>query len=142
MSLQDHALYQIATKAILYNNGKILILYTPDGYVDFPGGRVDESERELSWQDALRREIAEELGNDITVSIGRTLFVSKRQYHKNDATHYVAAIYFECQLESGEIALSDEHVASAWIEPSELFDGTKKFVSEDEYAQLSALLAQ
>lgn len=139
MSLQNHALYQIATKALLFKEGKILVLYTPDGYLDFPGGRVDESERVLSWEEALRREVAEELGELVTINVGKTLFVSKRQYHIGGATHHIAAIYFECQYIGGEIKLSDEHGNHEWLTVEELLSSNKKFVSEDEKAQLQIL---
>jgi 8-oxo-dGTP pyrophosphatase MutT (NUDIX family) len=81
MSLTNHALYQVATKALLFDDDKLLVLYTPEGYLDFPGGRVDESERDLPWTEALQREIAEEVGPEVRVDIGQTLFVSKRSYN-------------------------------------------------------------
>lgn len=141
MSLHNHALYQVATKALLYKGGKILVLYTPDGYIDFPGGRVDESERDLSWHEALQREIAEEIGELINISVGKTLFVAKRQYHSGGKTHHIAAIYFECQYLDGEINLSDEHGNHEWLTPEELLSSTKKYMSEDEKLQLQTLFA-
>ena len=69
-SLYDHALYQVATKALLFKDDKILVLITPDGYVDFPGGRVDNSERNISWHEALRREVTEEIGGSIVIISG------------------------------------------------------------------------
>ena len=71
MSLNDHALYQIATKALIFVEDKILVLITPNGYIDFPGGRVDDSERNIPWVDALKREIKEEVGNSIVIEIGQ-----------------------------------------------------------------------
>ena len=79
MALHNHALYQIATKSLLYKDKCILVLFTPDNYLDFPGGRVDETERNLPWTEALKREVAEELGESIYIDVGRTLFVSKCQ---------------------------------------------------------------
>ncbi len=89
MPLYNHAQYQVATKALLFKDDQILVLITPDGYLDFPGGRADESERNLPWTEALRREVAEELGEQVSIEIGQTLFVSKRQYDKNDETNYI-----------------------------------------------------
>ena len=138
-SLHNHALYQVATKALLYKDNKILVLITPDGYLDFPGGRVDESERNIPWSEALKRELAEEIGETVTVNIENTLFVSKRQYHKDGATHYIAAIFFECHYLSGELKLSEEHRNLEWLTPNELLNSQLKFVSEDERIQLAAL---
>lgn len=142
MTLQNHALYQVATKSLLYKDGRILVLFTPDNYLDFPGGRVDETERNLPWTEALKRELAEELGDSISIGVGRTLFVSKRQYHKAEQTYYIAAIFFECQYVAGDIKLSDEHGNYEWLTPEEIINHRLKFMSEDERDQLLALFKQ
>jgi 8-oxo-dGTP pyrophosphatase MutT (NUDIX family) len=139
MSLYNHALYQVATKALLFKDDQILVLITPDGYLDFPGGRVDESERDLPWTEALRREVVEELGEQVSIEIGQTLFVSKRQYDKDDKTHYIAAIFFKCKYVNGDIELSDEHANHKWLTPEEIINHQLKFVSEDERNLLVAL---
>ena len=138
-SLHNHALYQVATKLLLSNNNKILVLITPDGYLDFPGGRVDASERNSAWTDTLKREVAEEIGEDVTISIGQTLFVSKRQYTKAGTTHYIAAIFFAGQYLGGAIKLSEEHQNYDWLTPDEITNSRHKFVSEDERSQLILL---
>lgn len=138
MGLYNHALYQVATKALIFDGDKVLVLQTPDGYLDFPGGRVDESERDIPWTKALKREVAEEVGDDVRIDIGQTLFVSKRQYHKAGKTHHIAAIFFECTYSGGDITLSDEHGNHGWMTMSELLNTDKKFVSPDEKQQLHA----
>lgn len=141
MGLYNHALYQVATKALIRDGDKVLVLVTPDGYLDFPGGRVDESERDLPWIDALRREVTEEIGEAMQIDIGQTLFVSKRQYHKDGQTHHIAAIFFECQYRAGDITLSDEHGSYGWLTLQQLLADHRQFVSEDERTQLRAYLA-
>jgi 8-oxo-dGTP pyrophosphatase MutT (NUDIX family) len=138
MGLKDHAQFQVATKALLTNSdGRILVLITPDGYVDFPGGRVDNSELELSWHDALKRELSEEIGTSIQVDIGQTLFVSKRRYHLEGPVKYIAAIFFACTLAGGDtVVLSEEHSDHAWMTPAELLAIDREFISEDERSQL------
>jgi len=138
MGLNNHALWQVATKALIFKDGKLLALTTPDGYLDFPGGRVDETERKLPWTEALNREIDEELGEAIRVEIGKTVFVSKRQYERDGAVHHIAAIYFEARYVSGEVTLSDEHGSFAWINPQELVTDKYKLMSDDERTQLRA----
>ena len=142
MSLHDHALYQIATKALIFDEDKILILITPDGYIDFPGGRVDQSERDIPWVNALKREIKEELGNSFVVEIGQTLFVSKRRYDKNNLTHHIAAIFYECRYQDGAIQLSDEHGSYEWSTLRDLVNDDRRFVSEDEKQHLNNLLVK
>jgi len=140
MGLYNHALYQVATKALIFDNDKLLVLETPDGYVDFPGGRVDETERNIPWTEALKREIAEEVGEALEVEIGQTLFVSKRRYHKEGAAHHIAAIFFRCNYLSGAVTLSDEHGSYSWQTPEELLQTDKPFISDDEKSQLTKLL--
>lgn len=132
MRLQDHALYQVATKALIFNGDKVLVLITPGGYLDFPGGRVDESERDIAWEDALKREVEEEVGQSIIIEVESTCFVTKRQYTKDEKTHHIAAIYFKCEYKSGNITLSDEHGDFAWLTPSEIANHSKSFMSPDE----------
>jgi 8-oxo-dGTP pyrophosphatase MutT (NUDIX family) len=139
MSHCSHAQYQVATKALLFKDDRILILITPDGYLDFPGGRVDKSERDLPWAEALRREVSEELGEQVSIQVGETLFVSKRQYDKDNKTHYIAAIFFKCTYVNGDIELSEEHAKHKWLTPKEITNNTLKFVSKDERNQLVAL---
>jgi 8-oxo-dGTP diphosphatase len=141
MSANNHAVYQLATKALLYKGDKVLVLQTPDGYIDFPGGRVDESEQNLPWEDALRREIAEEIGESLRMEIQQILFVSKRAYHKDNVANHIAAIFFKCKYISGEIELSDEHAAHRWLTIQELHNDQNKFMSEDEKRQIKKLNA-
>ncbi len=139
MSLSNHALYEVATKALLFKDDQILILITPDGYLDFPGGRVNESEREVPWSEALKREVTEELGENVAIKIGNTLFVSKRQYQKDKKKHYTAAIFFKCKYVGGDIELSEEHTNYKWLTPEEIINNSLMFMSEDERSQLVAL---
>ncbi len=134
-----YASYRISVKALLYKDDKILVLYTPDGYVDFPGGRVDESEIDIPWTEVLRRELAEEVSESIEVEIGKTLFVSKRRYNREGVVHDVAAIYFECKLVGGDVTLSHEHGDHKWLTPAEILADDHKFISEDEKQQLKNL---
>lgn len=139
MGLYNHALYQVATKALIFDGDKVLVLHTPDGYIDFPGGRVDESERDIPWIEALRREVDEEVGEHVQLDIGQTLFVSKRTYHKEGKTHYIAAIFFECTYMSGDVTLSEEHGNHEWMTMAELLSTDREFISPDEKSQLTAL---
>lgn len=139
MGLNNHALWQVATKALLFNGeGKLLALTTPDGYLDFPGGRVDETERQQPWTESLKREVGEELGPSITFEPQNIAFVSKRSYHHDGTTHYIAAIYFTARYIGGDIELSDEHAQYAWIDPKTILTSNYTFVSDDERQQLQA----
>jgi len=136
MGLYNHALWQVAVKALLFDEkGKILTLTTPDGYLDFPGGRVDESEWDTPWATSLQREIKEELGGAVRFDIKETVFVSKRQYHREGQTHYIAAIYFRCDYKGGAVELSDEHAQFMWQTPEDILRGDQRPMSADEQKQ-------
>jgi len=137
----NHMLYQVTVKALLFKDGKLLTLISPNGYLDFPGGRVDASECNLTWEESLEREVAEELGQDLHIKVGETVFVTKRAYTFSGTAHHVAAIYFKAEYESGQITLSDEHARFDWVDPAALATTDYKFVSADECRQMRAYFA-
>jgi 8-oxo-dGTP diphosphatase len=104
--------------AVIYDNGgKILLAQRPAhkhlGLLwEFPGGKVERGE---SPEDALIREIKEELGCDIT--IGRAL--SRFQH---DYGSVVIEMYpFVCALTPNSLpAHPHEHKALAWVAPHAL----------------------
>jgi len=133
MSLYDYMYFQVSVKAIIKEGQKILLLETPDGYYDFPGGRIDETEKDLELHEVLKRELQEEIGNNIKFTVGDIAFVSKRRYTKNSKENRLIAIFYEADYISGKIELSDEHTKYTWVEPQSILNKPKKFMSEDEY---------
>ena len=135
MSLNDFAYFQVSLKTILRKEDSILLLITPDGYYDFPGGRIDKSEINLNFNDVLARELREELGNDLKFKTDNVAFVSKRFYDKNNTNYHILATFFEAQWLEGNITLSNEHTKSRWIKPHSILINPEKFISKDEYIQ-------
>ena len=91
---------------------------------EFPGGKVEKNE---TFEDALRREIKEEL--DIKINIIEKF--SEEKY--KDAKIDVLLHYYFCTLKSGEIKLN-EHEDLAWIKKEsfnkyEFAEGDKNIVS-------------
>ena len=125
--------FQVSVKAIIKEGQKILLLETPYGSYDFPGGRIDETEKDLELHEVLKRELQEELGNNIKFTVGDIAFVSKRRYTKNSKENRLIAIFYEADYISGKIELSDEHTKYTWVEPQSILNKPKKFMSEDEY---------
>lgn len=142
MGLQNHAYFQVATKLMLKKGGKILALITNDDYLDFPGGRIDETEVDLPLEVALKREIEEELGPSLKYEVEKPIFISKRHYTKNGQNFRIVAIYYEAKYLSGDIKLSDEHAVFKWVSPSKLLAETHKLISDDEKAQLQKYLSK
>jgi ADP-ribose pyrophosphatase YjhB (NUDIX family) len=133
--MDKHAYFQVAAKAIVKKDNKILLLKTKDNYYDFPGGRMNESEVDLSLHEVLKRELKEELGQDFTFDIKEIAFVSKRRYEMDNKDNRIIAIFFQVDYVSGDILLSDEHSNCEWINPKDIIRSPDKFISEDEYEQ-------
>lgn len=89
---------------------------SPEKLWEIPGGRIDVGEEELPLQDILQREIAEELGTKVRVSIGRPCALWTRIC---PGVPNVFLTGFQCDFVSGEITLSDEHLAYRWVTKEE-----------------------
>ncbi len=79
---------------------------------EFPGGKIEKGE---SPEDALIREIEEELG--ISIQIMYFLDSNIHQY----ATKAIRLIPFVCKIKEGEISLR-EHAQYKWLNRNELLD--------------------
>lgn len=104
--------------AIIINNNKILCVQRGDNkreYIafkyEFPGGKVEIGE---TREEALVREIKEELGIEITI-LEEFLTVDHTYPDFNVIMHS-----FICGCENSEVQLS-EHVALQWLPKKELF---------------------
>lgn len=102
--------------AIIINDGKVFA--TQRGYGEFqggwefPGGKVENGE---IAQEALRREIREELDTDIQVlDLLDTIEYDYPQFHIRLECHI-------CDISSGNLMLR-EHEDSCWLDESTLYD--------------------
>lgn len=115
----------VATKAFIAHQGKVLILKESIRYgdaanvgrFDVPGGRIKPGQK---FDDSLRREILEETG--LTITIGKPFFVNEWRPVVNNEQWQVVGTFFECQAESDQIKLSEDHDAFAWIDPQKYQD--------------------
>ncbi|MBU0613624.1 NUDIX domain-containing protein [Patescibacteria group bacterium] len=114
-----------ATKAFIKYKGKILILResgdyqdgTNEGSFDVPGGRVEPGQR---FDESLRREIKEETG--LNVAIGDPFFVNEWHPQKNGEQWQIIGIFFECEADTDQVALSEDHNKFEWIDPEQYKD--------------------
>lgn len=114
----------VAAKAFIERDGKVLILREAAGYkdgtnaakYDVVGGRITPGEK---LEDALRREVEEETG--LNIEIGHPFFADESQPRPvvRGEEWQVIKIYFACRAKDGEVHLSDDHEALAWIDPKE-----------------------
>lgn len=100
--------------AVITDNGKIFA--TQRGYGEwkdwweFPGGKIELGEMP---EEALRREIHEEL--DTEIEVGELLKTVEYDY----PTFHITMHCFLCTVVSGHLALL-EHEAARWLNPEEL----------------------
>ena len=88
--------------------GRVLMIRSPRGDWEFPGGQVEEGEDLIA---ALQREVLEETG--LTVTVGKLAGV-----YSNVKSHIVM-FDFLCELVSGELQTSAESLAVEWVAADE-----------------------
>ena len=101
---------------VLNQEGEPIIFATQRGYGEFkdgwefPGGKVEEGE---TPQEALKREIMEELDTEITV--GKLIDTIEYDY----PTFHLSMDCFWCEIVKGELVLK-EHEAARWLTREQL----------------------
>ena len=97
-------------------NGEPIIFATQRGYGDFkggwefPGGKIEEGE---TPQEALKREIMEEL--DTEISVGELINTVEYDY----PTFHLSMDCFWCEIVKGDLVLK-EHEAAKWVTNEQL----------------------
>jgi 8-oxo-dGTP pyrophosphatase MutT (NUDIX family) len=110
-------LYVVAVAALIFREDKVLAMRRAASKDAGPGlwetlsGRVSVGEEPF---DAVRREISEECGLEVTVSPHP--FTAYQAYR--NAQPMVVIVYLAEYL-SGEVVMSEEHDDHAWLTPAE-----------------------
>jgi 8-oxo-dGTP diphosphatase len=109
--------FGIAVKALIYNQGKYLILYksqreeiNPESY-DIPGGRLVFGETSV---ETLTREVREEVGIDVKPQVITECW----SFIKAD--FQLVGITYLCIAESIKIHTSKEHTSHQWADIEEI----------------------
>ena len=121
-----HRNFEVGQKAFIERDGRVLILFFPNGWLDFPGGRINEGEDDLG--EALRREIREETTLEVAITAPFATWLGR--------AGTVLLVGYRCSYVSGEVTLSDEHNDFRWVDRSdfrELDDGSPPFAALVDY---------
>ena len=103
--------------AIIVRNGRIMLAQRPPdkklgGLWEFPGGKVEAGE---SSEDALHRELQEELGCSVRITQRLAPFVHEYGWGR------IKLIPFVCEIAEGSPEPhAHEHTALVWVERGEL----------------------
>ena len=121
-----HKLFQVGQKALIEKDGRVLVVFFPNGWLDFPGGRIDEGESDII--DALNRELREETTLEVEVVDPFATWLGRG--------NTVYLVGYRCRYVSGEVKLSDEHESYRWVsraDYSTLDDGSGPFAALRRY---------
>ncbi len=109
----------VGAKAIIHDIDRgALIIKHERGYWDIPGGRLDDDE---DLEDALARELGEELPNCKLKSIGEQVGAFRVHKDIEEGTSLVL-VYYVVDVEAPEmIELSHEHTEYMWVKSEQDF---------------------
>ncbi|MGH7726421.1 MAG: NUDIX domain-containing protein [Candidatus Eiseniibacteriota bacterium] len=113
-----HPLFEVALKAFLVRDGKLLMVRERDGQAlwELPGGRIGAGEEERSAADVLAREVAEELGPGLRYELEGPVVSWSRTPAGTARTHWAFLVGYLCRYVDGDISLSEEHSEHAWVD--------------------------
>lgn len=113
--MHDTSSIEIILRAVIINNGKILLCQPLDkSYYYLPGGHLEKGER---LEDSLKRELKEEAG----VEIKSMQFLDLKE-HFYDEHHEINLIY-RVELTASQpenIICQEDHFTFTWVEVSNL----------------------
>lgn len=137
-----------AVRAILYRNGKILLVRTNYGDYKFPGGGVETGEE---LKAALRREIKEETGYiDVAIGpcVGRTLEQNEEPEEEN-AFFQMESLYYMCRMRSekrGDGMLDDYEekmgFKAVWMEVGKAYEKNRYLLERAEHGEMPELFSE
>lgn len=119
----NYPVHIVSVGGLIENDeGKILMLLSPDRGWEIPGGQVEEGE---SLTDALIREVKEETGVDIEVGNLKTVYSNITKRVQPDGVGSIGSILnfgFTGKAISGELTTSEESLEVAWVDREKVLD--------------------
>jgi 8-oxo-dGTP pyrophosphatase MutT (NUDIX family) len=121
-----HQLFEVGQKAFIERDGKLLLVFFHNGWLDFPGGRIDEGELDLV--ESLKREVREETSLEIDVGAPHATWIGRGGS--------VYLVGYRCRYVSGNVVLSEEHASFQWVDAgsySRFDDGSAPYRALSSY---------
>lgn len=130
-------IYRDAVRAVIIDDGKLLMLSTKKGDFKLPGGGIEESESEL---EALIREVKEETGYSCDEIIGPIGKVFERRIDSFDDNYLfeMNSTYYFCTVDGdvGEQSLTEEEIELGfevvWIDIERALSNNIEFLSRKD----------
>jgi ADP-ribose pyrophosphatase YjhB (NUDIX family) len=119
----NYPVHIVSVGGLIENDeGKILMIKSPDRGWEIPGGQVEARE---TLTDALKREVKEETGIDIEVGKLRAVFSNIGNLVQPDGVSPIGSIVnfgFTGKAVSGELTTSDESLEVNWFDMEQILD--------------------
>lgn len=119
----NYPVHIVSVGGLIENDeGKILLVKSPDRGWEIPGGQVEEGE---TLTDALKREIKEEAGIHIEVGRLKAVHSNISKRIQPDGVSPIGSIVsfgFTGKAISGELATSEESLEVKWFEKDKILD--------------------
>ena len=110
---KGNRLMYVGQKAIIEKDGEVLVLFEKNIGLDFPGGKLHESDVNIT--ESLIREVREETGLDIIIGEPFYTWLVKFPPHGEYDINDVFLVAYRCIYVGGEVQLSSEHGRYQWV---------------------------
>jgi len=132
----EDSLYRISVKGLIKDeHGRYLLIRTTSEGWELPGGGMDHGE---TAQEALRRELIEELGADVVITSKNPIYVSSDlTKHGRRAGMWRLWLVYEAMANVDQIVIGDDLDALDWdfvdisnLDQAEIYPAEYKLFSE------------
>ena len=106
---ENNTIFTVGLKAFIEYEGKLLVLWSSEYGIDFPGGRIKDGEENV--EESLKREVKEETG--LLVEVGEPLI---SWIFTQPSGHKIFSVGYKCTSSSNKVLLSEEHEKYYWVD--------------------------